>query len=213
MPTRDLTEADFESVIADNDIVLIDFWAAWCGPCRQFAPVFAAASEQHPDIVFAKIDTEAEQLLAGAAQVASIPTLMAFREGVLVYSQPGALPATALEQVIAAVKGLDMTDVHAQVAAQRALLDKPREITLEEFATAQAEGVAVIDVREPMEYRVGHVPGAVLVPLGRLPQPKPASYRLPACTRYRGLLGGRGHQRLALLRSRSRERADAYGNR
>ena len=170
MPTRDLTEADFESVIADNDIVLVDFWAAWCGPCRQFAPVFAAASEQHPDIVFAKIDTEAEQALAGAAQVTSIPTLMAFREGVLVFSQPGALPATALEQVIDAVKGLDMTDVHAQVAAQRALLDKPREITLEDFAAAQAEGAPVIDVREPMEYRAGHVPGAVLVPLGRLPE-------------------------------------------
>lgn len=167
MTTRDLTETDFESVIADNDIVLVDFWAAWCGPCRQFGPVFAAASEQHPDIVFGKVDTEAQQRLAGSAQVSSIPTLMAFREGVLVFSQPGALPATALEQVIEGVKALDMTMVHAQVAAQRALLDKPREITLEDFA-AQAAAGTVIDVREPMEYRAGHVPGAVLIPLGRL---------------------------------------------
>ncbi len=168
MPTRDLTEADFESAIADNDIVLVDFWAAWCGPCRQFAPVFTAASEQHPEIVFGKVDTEAEQRLAGAAQVTSIPTLMAFREGVLVFSQPGALPAAALQQVIDGVKGLDMSEVHAQVASQRALLDKPREISLEDFAAALADGAPVIDVREPMEYRAGHVPGAVLIPLGRL---------------------------------------------
>ena len=120
MPTRDLTEADFESVIADNDIVLVDFWAAWCGPCRQFAPVFAAASEQHPDIVFAKIDTEAEQALAGAAQVTSIPTLMAFRDGILLYAQPGALPAPALADLIDQVKKLDMDAVREEVAKQQA---------------------------------------------------------------------------------------------
>ena len=171
MPTRDLMDADFESVIADHDIVLIDFWAAWCGPCRQFAPIYEQASERHPDIVFAKVDTEAEQGLASAAQVTSIPTLMAFREGVLVFSQPGALPASALDQVIDGVKGLDMAAVHAQVAAQRALLDKPREVTVADLEQGLADdSVALIDVREPMEYRAGHVPGAALVPLGRLPE-------------------------------------------
>ncbi len=170
MATRNLTQADFEATILGNDIVLIDFWAAWCGPCRQFAPVFEAASEAHPDVVFAKIDTEAEQALAGAANVTSIPTLMAFREGVLVFSQPGALPADALNRVIDGVRGLDMEQVHAQVAAQRALMDKPREVTLTDFAEALAAGGAVIDVREPMEYRAGHVPGAVLMPLRSVPE-------------------------------------------
>ena len=104
--------------LQDNDIVLVDFWASWCGPCRMFAPVFEKAAAAHPDIVFGKVDTEAEQSLAGAAGISSIPTLMAFREGVLVFSQPGALPAPALEQVIDAVMALDMADVHAKVAAR-----------------------------------------------------------------------------------------------
>ena len=120
MATIDITEADFAPTIESNDIVLVDFWASWCGPCRMFAPTYEAASAEHPDVVFAKVDTESEQRLSAAAGISSIPTLMAFREGVLVFSQPGALPATGLEQVITAVKGLDMAEVHAELARQRA---------------------------------------------------------------------------------------------
>jgi thioredoxin 1 len=119
MTTLTLTATDFESTVLGNDIVLVDFWAAWCGPCRNFAPVFESASAVHSDVVFGKVDTEAEQALAAAAQITSIPTLMAFREGVLVYAQPGALPAPALEQVIEAVRGLDMDEVRAEIAAQK----------------------------------------------------------------------------------------------
>ena len=119
MPTIALSAADFEPTVADNDIVLVDFWASWCGPCRQFAPTYEKASETNSDIVFGKVDTEAEQALARAANITSIPTLMAFREGVLVFAQPGALPPQALDQVITAVRGLDMDEVHKQVAAQQ----------------------------------------------------------------------------------------------
>ncbi|MDQ4488665.1 thioredoxin [Sinomonas sp. ASV486] len=120
MATKNVTGEQFAEVIDSNDIVLVDFWASWCGPCRQFAPTYEAASEKHPDVVFAKVDTEAEQMLAAQANITSIPTLMAFREKVLVFSQPGALPASALEQVITAVKGLDMEDVHQKVAEAQA---------------------------------------------------------------------------------------------
>jgi len=119
MSTRNLTYADFESTITAEGIVLVDFWAAWCGPCRMFAPIYEAASEQHDDITFGKVDTEAEQNLAAAARITSIPTLMAFRDGILVFSQPGALPAPALEQVIQAVRDLDMDDVRRQLEEQQ----------------------------------------------------------------------------------------------
>jgi thioredoxin 1 len=114
--TQALTAESIEQTVLDNDIVLVDFWAAWCGPCRTFAPVFDKASAAHPDIIFGKVDTEAEQSLAGAAHITSIPTLMAFREGLLVFSQPGALPAASLEQVITGVRELDMDDLRAQTA-------------------------------------------------------------------------------------------------
>ena len=123
MATVELSAADFEQTVTREGITLVDFWAEWCGPCRMFAPIFEKASEQHPDVTFGKVDTEAEQALAAAANIRSIPTLMAFRDGILVFAQPGALPAPALEQVITAVKGLDMDEVRAQVAAAEAAAD------------------------------------------------------------------------------------------
>jgi thioredoxin len=116
----DLTKDNFQSAIDDNDIVIVDFWATWCGPCKQFAPVFEAASELHPDIVFGKVNTEEEQELAGDFQIRSIPTLMIFREQIGVFMQPGALPPQALEEIIGKVRELDMDYVRAEVAKQAA---------------------------------------------------------------------------------------------
>jgi thioredoxin 1 len=120
MSSTALTATTFEETVTANDIVLVDFWADWCGPCKRFAPVFEAASEAHPDVVFAKVDTEAEQGLSAAANIRSIPTLMAFRQGILVFNQAGALPADALEQLIAGVRSLDMDKVREQLAEQKA---------------------------------------------------------------------------------------------
>jgi thioredoxin 1 len=119
MPTA-LTSETFSSTVESDGIVLVDWWASWCGPCRTFAPIFDAAAAQHPDIVFAKVDTEANPDLAGAARIMSIPTLMAFRDGILVFSQPGALPAAALEDLITQIRAIDMDSVRAELAATSA---------------------------------------------------------------------------------------------
>ncbi len=120
MTTQALTEETFDQTLLNNDIVLVDWWAAWCGPCRAFGPTFEKASAAHPDIVFGKVDTEAEQSLAGWAAITSIPTLMVFRAGILIFSQPGARSASALEKVIARVRALDMDEIRAQMGEAQA---------------------------------------------------------------------------------------------
>ncbi|WP_298118510.1 thioredoxin [uncultured Aurantimicrobium sp.] len=120
MASVELTAENFDNTITGNDIVVVDFWADWCGPCKMFAPTFEAASEKNPEVVFGKVDTEAQQSLAAAAGIQSIPTLMIFRDSILLFSQAGALPPAALDDLITQVKAIDMTEVHAEIAKQQA---------------------------------------------------------------------------------------------
>ena len=123
MSTIALTTENFDNTVMGNEIVIVDFWADWCGPCKMFAPTFEAASEKNPDVIFGRVDTEAEQALSAAAGIQSIPTLMIFKDSILLFQQAGALPPAALDDLISQVKALDMTEVHAELAKQQAAKD------------------------------------------------------------------------------------------
>lgn len=167
MSTIELTAENFDQTVGGDGIVLVDWWAEWCGPCKQFGPVFEAASVKHQDITFGKVDTDAQQQLAGAAQISSIPTLTLFRDGIALFHQAGALPPAALEEIIDKARELDMDDVRRQIAEAES---NPAEVGLDDFAAAHAAGGYVLDVRAPDEFASGHIPGAVNVALDDLPQ-------------------------------------------
>lgn len=120
MATINIGEADFEKLVTESEVLFVDFWAEWCGPCKMFGPIFETASIKHPDVVFAKVDTEAERALAGAAGITSIPTLMAFRDGVLLFREAGALPANSLEELIISIKNVDMNAIKKEIEAEQA---------------------------------------------------------------------------------------------
>ena len=168
MSTLELTTESFEQTVSGEGIVLVDFWAEWCGPCKQFGPIFETAAEANPDITFGKVDTEAEQELAGRAGISSIPTLMLFRDGILLFNQAGALPPKALNDIIKQARDLDMDEIRrAAGAAQQAA--EAGEVGLDDFAAAHSGGAFVLDVRADHEFTAGHVPGATHVPMGDVP--------------------------------------------